>query len=463
MKYVPHNYQRRAQDFIITHPACGLFLGCGLGKTVIALTAFDDLKFSRFEVDRCLVIAPLKVAEGTWSHEAEKWDHLSHLRVQRVLGAATERERALESTADVYVINRENVPWLVEYMTRPPRTLQAWPFDMVIIDELSSFKSHSAKRFKALKAVRPAVRRIVGLTGTPVPNGLMDLWAQVYLLDMGKRLGRFFTRFREEFFRPAARSGYVVYKWVLRQGAEQMIMERISDICLSMKTEDYLDLPDMLVSDHRVELDKPAQAAYNKLEREMLLSIDSDREITATSAAALTNKLLQLGNGNVYGDSGEAHHVHDCKLAALSELLESLAAGGDHALVFYGFRSDVPGIEHVAKRLGLRLRTLRSDEDAQAWNRGEVDVLLAHPASCAYGLNLQDGGANVVYYSLPWSAELYEQANARLHRQGQTRPVVVHRLLVAGGVDEDVADALEKKTTAQDAMLRALRDRRGRL
>ena len=453
MIYKPHKYQEYATQFVLDHPSCGIFLGCGLGKTVITLTAIKEMIF---EVGKTLVIAPKKVAEATWSREATKWEHLSTLRVQPVLGHSRARESALEADADIYVINRENVPWLVEYYTAPPRQHGAWPFDCVVIDELTSFKNPKAKRFKALCQVLPRIKRVIGLTGTPSPNGLLDLWSQVYLLDRGERLGKRFGIYREAYFRPAARNGYVVYSWVARKGAAEEITRRISDICVSMKAEDYLDLPEKIIADVPVVLDNDAQKAYNDLEREMLLSVDAEN-ITAASAAALTNKLLQLGNGNIYDENGDTHHIHDCKKEVFEELLESL--GDDHALVFYGFRSDIPVLQEACKQAGKRSRMLENDADAQAWNEGRVDVLLAHPASCAYGLNLQDGGQHLIYYSLPWSSELYEQANARLHRQGQKGSVVVHRLLVRGGVDEDVAAALENKMSVQDAMIASLKAR----
>ena len=405
-------------------------------------------------MSRILVIAPKRVAEGTWSREVEKWQHLSSLRISIVLGALSERKKALTAPADIYVINRENVQWLVDYYTKPPHEGGKWPFDCVVIDELSSFKNHQAKRFRSLCTVRPLVKRVIGLTGTPAPNGLIDLWAQVYLLDRGERLYKRIGQYRERYFAPDKRNQQTVWTWKLREGSEQAIRDKIGDICMSMRAADYLTLPDKIIADVPVVLDKPALAAYKKLEQEMLLELE-DTTIDAGTAAVLTNKLLQLGNGNLYDGSGEAHHIHDCKAEAFKELVESL--NGQHALVFYGFRSDLPMLEAAGTALGLRWRKLESDEDVQDWNAGKLDLLFAHPASCAYGLNMQDGGHHAIWFCPTWSLELYEQANARLHRQGQTETVIIHRLLVQGGVDEDVVAALEGKTTVQEALMEKLK------
>lgn len=444
MKFIPHPYQEYAIRRIVNEANVGLFLDCGLGKTVITLTAIDQLIHGFGIVSRVLIIAPKKVAEATWQAEVRKWDHLRGLTIATALGTAAERRMAVEAGAEITVINRENVVWLVEaYGAR-------WPFDMVVVDESSSFKSPAAKRFKALRRMLPKIRSVVILTGTPAPNGIEDLWAQVYLLDRGERLGRYITHYRQRYFDHNPWR----HEYVPKTGAFEAVQRRISDICVSMRAEDWIQLPEMIVDDIPVALDPEAAKAYRRMEREMVMEVGED-EISATSAAALTGKLLQLCGGCVYDEAGAAHHVHDAKLDALGELIEVL--NGEHALLFYGYRHELPGIR--AKLCGVRWRELNSAEDAEAWNRGEVDVLLAHPASCAYGLNLQDGGRHVIWYTLTWSLELYQQANARLHRQGQEKPVIVHRLLVQGGVDEDVAKALEGKDETQATLIEALKAR----
>lgn len=450
MKFIPHSYQRYCIDRLLADPAIGLFLDMGLGKTVITLTAVNDLKYNRYAVDKVLVIAPKKVAESTWGREAEKWDHLQMLRVVTVLGSQTKRFRALNTPADVYVINRENVPWLVEHYRN------CWPFDMVVADEFSSFKNHQAKRFKALTWVRKYIKRFVGLTGTPAPNGLLDLWAQVYLLDEGQRLGKRITHYRERYFEPDQRDRERVFSYAPKPGAEEAIQQAIADICVSMKAEDYLDLPDQIDVTIPVVLDQKAKAAYEELEREMLLEVGDDT-IDAGTAAVLTNKLLQLCNGAVYSGEKEPVEIHSCKLEAFSELVEAL--NGHPALVFYNFRHDVSRIRKSLGKSGVVIRELKTPEDADAWNRGEVDILLAHPASAAYGLNLQDGGHHVIWFGLNWSLELYQQANARLHRQGQKQKVIVHHLVVDGGRDEDVMAALAGKGATQDALMESLKAR----
>ena len=446
MKYEPHPYQSYATCRVINDDHVGLLLDMGLGKTVITLTAIEALIYDYMRVDRVLIIAPKKVAEATWQAEAAKWDHLRHLRIATALGTAKQRQAAIAAGADITIINRENVVWLVE-------TLGArWPFDMVVVDESSSFKSPSAKRFRALKRMLPRIRRTVILTGTPAPNGLEDLWAQIYLLDQGERLGRYITHYRARYFdhNPWA------YEYKPKPDAFDVVQSKISDICVSMKAADWLQLPERVVHDVPVALDEKARRAYRQMERTMVMEVRGE-EISATTAATLTGKLLQLCGGSVYDENGGAVHVHDAKLEAMGELIEGL--GGEHALLFYGYRHELPGIEATLKKLGLRWRTLEMAEDADAWNRGEVDVLIAHPASCAYGLNLQQGGHHVIWYTLSWSLELYQQANARLYRQGQDRPVIIHRLLVQGGADEDVARALEGKDETQAALIEALKAR----
>lgn len=447
--FEPHPYQQTAINAILEKPAVALWMEMGLGKTVVTLTAIDQLIYDRLEVSKVLVIAPKKVAEATWQDEAVKWDHLRHLRFSTVLGTTGQRTAALETGADIYIINRENVVWLVKYLNI------RWPFDMVVLDEASSFKSHAAARFKALKAIRPRILRIVELTGTPQPNNLMDIWAQVYLLDQGVRLGRNITQYRQSYFN-ATSYGAQFVKYEEREGAAAVIQNRIRDIVLSFKASDYLTLPDKVLHDIPVVLDARAAEAYKQMQKEFLLEVDG-KTVTAQQAAAVTGKLLQLCNGSVYDEEHNVHHVHDCKLEAFDELIELLA--GQKCLVFYGFKFDLTQIMDLLKtrHKSLKIAVLTSAEEAAEWNAGKIDVLLAHPASCAYGLNLQQGGHHLIWYSLPWSAELYAQAEARLHRQGQTQPVIVHRLLVKGRMDEVVAKALAHKDRKQDALLEAVK------
>lgn len=450
MEYKPHNYQAYATQRIIDDAAIGLFLSMGLGKTVITLTAVNELKYHRFQVARCLVVAPKKVAEATWTTEAAKWDHLRHLRIIPVLGSAKRRIAALATPGDVWVINRENIPWLVDYCRND------WPFDMVVLDESSSFKNASSKRFKALRLVRPRIRRLVELTGTPSPNGLEDLWAQVYLLDGGARLGRTLTSYREAFFtQDYSRPGQMYRTYSPQDGAEDRIKAAISDICVSMSAADYLELPDYVEDIVPVALDTKAKRDYDALERDMLLQVD-EATITAGSAAVLNGKLLQLCSGAVYDESGQAAHVHDCKLEAFMELVEGLH--GEHALVFYWFQHERDRLLEALAEAGLRVRVYTGAADGEAWNAGEVDILLAHPMSCGYGLNLQQGGHHAIWYGYPnWALELYQQANARLYRQGQQYPVICHHLVVQGGMDEAVITALHDKGDAQAALMAALR------
>lgn len=452
MKFTPHAYQQYAIDRVVADPALGLFLEMGLGKTVITLTAINELRFHRWAVSRCLVVAPKKVAEATWGAEAAQWDHLKHLRIVLVLGSAQKRIRALNTPGDIWVINRENVPWLVDYYRN------GWPFDMVVLDESSSFKNAQSKRFKALKLVRPRISRLVELTGTPAPNGLEDLWAQIYLLDGGARLGKTISSYREAFFtEDRAYPGQQYRTYSPQDGADRRIREAISDICVSMKAEDYLTLPDYTEDIVPVVLDAKAKRAYDKLERDMLLQVD-EATITAQSAAVLNGKLLQLCSGAVYDEDGQAVEVHACKLEAFLEVVEQLH--GEHALVFYWFQHERDRLTEVLKGSGLRVRVYRGAEDAEAWNTGEVDLLLAHPASCGYGLNLQAGGHHIVWYGYPnWALELYQQANARLHRQGQRHPVIAHHLVVQGGMDAAVVAALHDKGDTQEALMQALKAR----
>lgn len=452
MQFIPHNYQTFCIEKLLELPAVGLFLDMGLGKTVTTLTAIKELKYYRFQVYKVLVIAPKKVAEATWSKESAKWDHLQCLRVSTVLGSRTKRERALACPADVYVINRENVEWLVDYYRN------AWPFDMVVVDESSSFKDQSTKRWKALKRVRPKIKRIVLLTGTPAPNNLIDLWAQIYLLDEGARLGRTIGGFRERYFLPDKRSADRVFTYKPKMGTEQVVQDLIGDICISMSAEDYLTLPECVSVNVPVMLDAKAQKAYDTMEREMLLEVDEDT-ITADTAAVLTNKLLQLAGGAVYNADHQAQVIHSCKIEAFLELVESLA--GKSALVFYAFQHEKDRILEALrkKHKHLRVRVFSGAQDEEDWNAGKIDILLAHPASTAYGLNLQQGGNHVIWFTPTWSLELYQQANKRLHRQGQTERVIIHHLLVDGSIDYDVIVALGNKADTQDALLDSIKAR----
>lgn len=452
MKFVPHRYQQYAINRIVNDPAVGLFLEMGLGKTVITLTALDELKYNRWQVSRCLIIAPKKVAESTWSTEAAKWDHLKHLRIVPVLGTLRQRLRALDTPGDAWVINRENVTWLVDHYRAQ------WPFDMVVLDESSSFKNSQSKRFKSLKLVRPRIKRLVELTGTPAPNGLEDLWAQIWLLDGGERLGKTISSFREAYFtQDYAYPGQMYRTYSPQKEAAERIQARISDICLSMKAEDYLELPDYIEDVVPVVLDPAARRAYDRMEQDMLLSVD-EQMITAGSAAVLNGKLLQLCSGAAYGDGTEWARIHDCKVEAFLELVEQLH--GERALVFYWFQHERERLLATLEQTDLRVRVYMKAEDAEAWNRGEVDLLLAQPMSCAYGLNLQAGGHHIVWFGYPnWTLELFQQANARLHRQGQQYPVISHLLVVQDSMDEAVVAALHDKGRTQEALLDALKAR----
>ena len=413
---------------------------------MITLTAVREL-LDDFAITRVLVIAPKRVAEDTWSRESAKWDHLQDLRISPVLGSQAQRVKALEADADVYVIGRDNVVWLVEHLGR-----KRWPFDMVVIDELSSFKNPQAKRFRALRKVIPAAERVVGLTGTPSPNGLMDLWAEVYLLDQGERLERTIGAYRELYFRPGASNGHVVYQWLPRRGSEEKIREKLSDLCVSMSAADYLQLPERIDNVIPVRLDPEELAMYKQLEREQLLPLESGDVVVALSAAAVMNKLLQMANGCVYTEDGAYTAIHEKKLEALQEIIE---AAQEPVLVFYSYWHDkdtilqeIPGAQEMF-----------GPSTIEAWNAGRIPVLLAHPASVGYGLNLQEGGHVIVWYGLTWSLELYQQANARLYRQGQTKPVIIHHLITEGTVDEQVMKALQAKDTSQAALLAALKER----
>lgn len=449
MKFTPHAYQEYCEQRIISDSSLGLFLDMGLGKTVITLTAINELIYNRFEVSRVLVIAPKKVAETTWSTEAQKWDHLQHLRVSKIIGTVTQRVSALNAPADIYVINRENVPWLVDY------DCNNWRFDMVVVDELSSFKSNKAQRFKSLCYERKNIKRFVGLTGTPASNGLIDLWAQVYLIDGGMRLGKSVTQFRTHYCDCETHGGHFT-TYTMKPGADEAIRNDISDICISMKASDYLQLPECIVVDTPVYLPQKIKAQYMEFEREMLLQVD-EATLDAGTAAVLSGKLLQFANGAVYDENKNAVEIHEEKLDVLSELVEGL--NGQHALIFYNFKHDLDRILKHFSKSQLIIRQLKNDRDQRDWNDGKIDLLLAHPASAGYGLNLQQGGHHVIWFGLNWSLELYEQANKRLHRQGQQEKVIIHRLVTQETRDVDVAAALEGKSDVQNALLEALKVR----
>lgn len=419
----------------------------GLGKTIITMTAIDRLIYDEFAVSKALVIAPKFVAKDTWNREAAKWDHLSRLRISNVLGDVKKRNSALAKDADIYVIGRDNVVWLVE------KYGPKWPFDMIVIDELSSFKNPQAKRFRALRKVMPLVRRVVGLTGTPSPNGLMDLWAEIYLLDRGERLGRTIGEYRETYFRPGIRNGYTVYKWNPIRGAQQMIEGKINDICVSMSAKDYLTLPERIDNVVPIVLSDKEKDLYDKMESDQVLLLGEEESISAMNAAAVMTKLLQIANGRVYNDDGEVERIHDKKVEALQEIVDTATSP---VLVFYSYKHDLTAIKEAIPGA----REIESDSDIRDWNDGKINVLLAHPASVGYGLNLQDGGHTIVWYGLTWSLELYQQANARLHRQGQQKTVIIHHLITEGTVDEQVMKALKSKNTSQAALLAALKERR---
>lgn len=446
MKYKPHNYQQFATDFILNQSICCLMLDMGLGKTVITLTALWQLALDSFDVSRVLVIAPKRVAEDTWPKELAKWEHLIGLTSSLVLGSAAERKAALQRKAFLYIINRENVAWLVKN--------HYWDFDMVVIDELSSFKSNKAERFKAMKKVRPMVTRIVGLTGTPAPNTLLDLWPQMYLMDMGQRLGRFIGGFRDRFFLPDKRNREIIYSYKPREGVEDAIYALISDICISMKAADYLDMPERIDNRIEVSMSPKERKLYDDFQKDMVLSID-DEELDAANAAALSNKLLQMANGAVYGEDKKIIPIHDRKLDALEDLVE--AANGKPLLVAYWYKHDLQRIKARFKNA----RCIDTAKDIDDWNAGKIPLALIHPASAGHGLNLQDGGCTIVWFGLTWSLELYQQLNARLWRQGQKHTVVIHHIVTKGTHDEDVMWALENKDTRQSALIEAVRARIG--
>ena len=442
VKYSPHDYQRQATQFIEQNDESALFLEMGLGKTVITLTAIRNL-FDDFAVDRVLIVAPLRVARDTWPTELRKWDHLAGLAYSVVVGSKAEREAALAADADIYIINRENLPWLVQNM-------RGWPFDMVVLDELSSFKNHKAKRFRALKARRKNIRRIVGLTGTPAPNGLLDLWAQYRLLDQGERLGRFITHYRDQYFIPDQRNQHQIFSWKPREGAEDEIYGLIGDMTMSMKTVDHLQLPPVTSTRVMVSMSAAERGVYEQLKRDMVMRLDGE-VIDASNAATLSGKLLQLASGAIYTPDHDVVRVHDRKLDALEDLIEQ--ANGQPVLVAYWYKHDA---ERIMERIPSAV-DLKTSSDMKAWNEGRIPVALIHPASAGHGLNLQAGGHLLVWFSLTWSLELYEQTNARLHRQGQQMLVSIMHIVTAGTVDEAVLRALDGKHVTQDGLIEAVK------
>ena len=446
MNYQPHEYQQYATDFIIKNPTAAVFLEMGLGKSVIALTAILELCLERFEISRVLVIAPLRVARDTWPAEIQKWDHLKDLTYSVAVGTANERRAALRQKTFVHIINRENVQWLIEDSGIP------WQYDMVVIDELSSFKSHQSKRFKSLMKARPGVRRMVGLTGTPSSNGLMDLWSEFRVLDMGKRLGRFITHYREQFFEPDRRNGMQVFSYKPRAGAEREIYRRIGDITISMRSADYLKMPECVMNTVPVKLDSTEYEVYEEMESKMVTELDGV-EIDAVNAAALTGKLCQLANGAIYTPDGNTVFFHERKLDALEDLIEG--ANGKPVLVAYWYKHDLARIQERFK-----VRELKSSKDITDWNAGKIPVAVIHPASAGHGLNLQAGGSTLIWFGLTGSLELYQQTNARLWRQGQqAETVVIHHIITRGTVDEDVMQSLSEKDRSQAALMRAVRAR----
>lgn len=449
MRYSPHEYQRYATEYIETHPVAAVFLDMGLGKTSITLTALNNLLFDSFKVRRILVIAPLRVARNTWGAEIEKWDHLSGLHYSVAVGTETERLAALRKKADIYLINRENVQWLIAESGIP------FDFDMVVIDELSSFKNHQTKRFRALMKVRPKVKRIVGLTGTPSSNGLMDLWAEFRLLDMGERLGRFIGQYRTSYFRPDKQNGQVVFSYKPLPGAEKQIYGKISGITISMKSTDHLQMPELINSRYTVYLSEKEDSRYADLKKDLVLQLP-DGDITAANAASLSGKLSQMANGAVYTDAGETVAIHERKLDALEDIIE--AANGKPVLVAYWFRHDLERISKRLQKLKIPYARLDTDGSIRKWNAGEIPVALIHPASAGHGLNLQGGGNTLVWFGLTWSLELYQQTVARLWRQGQaSETVVVQHIITKGTIDERIMKALSEKDTTQAALIDAVK------
>ena len=447
MRYVAHNYQNYAKNFILAHKVSALFLDCGLGKTITTLTAINELMYDSFEISKVLIIAPLRVAQSTWKEEIEKWDHLNLLRYSIAVGDEKERLKALKQNAGIYIINRENVDWLVT------KSGIDFNFDMLIIDELSSFKSHTSKRFKSLLKIRPYFERVVGLTGTPSSNGLMDLWAEFRVLDLGERLGRYITHYRNEYFLPDKRNGAVIFSYKPQPNAEERIYRRLSDMTISMKSTEYLKMPELILNELEINLDEEDQTKYKKFKKEMVMTIQ-EKEIDAINAASLSNKLIQLANGSIYDEDKKFYEVHNKKLDKLEEIIES--ANGKPVLVAYWFKADK---ERIEKR--FKVREIKTADDIKQWNKGMIDLALIHPASAGHGLNLQSGGSTLVWFSLTWSLELYQQTNARLYRQGQKDTVVIHHLITKNTIDEDIMKSLKRKDKTQEALMNAVKARIG--
>lgn len=447
MRYVAHNYQNYTKNFILAHKVSALFLDCGLGKTITTLTAINELMYDSFEISKVLIIAPLRVAQSTWKDEIEKWDHLNLLRYSIVVGDEKERLKALKQNSDIYIINRENVDWLVT------KSGIDFNFDMLVIDELSSFKSHTSKRFKSLLKIRPYFERVVGLTGTPSSNGLMDLWAEFRVLDLGERLGRYITHYRNEYFLPDKRNGAVIFSYKPQPNAEERIYRRLADMTISMKSTEYLKMPELILNELEINLDEEDQMKYKKFKKEMVMTIQ-EKEIDAINAASLSNKLIQLANGSIYDEDKKFYEVHNKKLDKLEEIIES--ANGKPVLVAYWFKADK---ERIEKR--FKVREIKTADDIKQWNMGMINIALIHPASAGHGLNLQSGGFTLVWFSLTWSLELYQQTNARLYRQGQKDTVVIHHLITKNTIDEDIMKSLKRKDKTQEALMRAVKARIG--
>ncbi len=447
MEFIPHKYQKMAIQKVIDTPRVGLFLDMGLGKTVITLTAINELMYWDFEIEKVLVIAPLRVAEDTWSRECQKWEHLKHIKIVKVLGKESQREKAICKKGDIYIINRENIVWLVEYLKQIGKK---WFFDMTVIDELSSFKSPKSQRFKALKKYIMLSKRVVGLTGTPAPNGFMDLWSQLYLIDGGERLGKTLTYYREKYFMPNQRNATTIFNYTVKKGAENAIKQQISDICMSMQANDWLDLPQRMDLLQAVQFSELERKRYEKFEKDSYLQFLNE-EITANSAAALTNKLLQYCNGAVYTQDGGRVEVNRKKLERLEEIVDT--ANGQPILCFYNFRFDC---DSIIKKFPFAVK-LEGENDIKNWNDGNIPLLLVHPKSAGHGLNLQQGGNIIVWFGLNWSLELYQQANARLHRQGQQKTVIIHHLIVENSIEQRVFQSLQKKENVQEGLLQALK------
>lgn len=453
MKFIPHDYQRHCIDYIKDHDIAALFLDMGLGKTIITLTALNELMLDYVKAYKVLIIAPLRVARDTWPNELKKWDHLKNLKMSVVMGTRKKRVQALQTPAHLYAINRENLKWLVDYYDKNKLD---WDFDTIVIDELSTFKNHQSQRWKALRSVRPRCRRIIGLTGTPAPNSLFDLWAEIGILDQGERLGRFITRFREAYFRPSSYDPAtgIVFQYELREGAEQKIYDRISDICISMKALDYLDMPECTYTETVVRMSDQEKLLYKSLKNDLILPMD-DGDVEAANAAALSNKLLQMANGAVYDENGSVREFHQKKLEMLEDLIE--AANGQNVLIAYWFKHDKDRITAYLEKQRISVRYLQTSKDMEDWNAGKIPVALIHPASAGHGLNIQSGGHILIWFGLTWSLEAYQQTNARLWRQGQKERVSIHHIITEGTVDENVMKALNAKEYRQEDLIAAVK------